>query len=86
MGLMMWVMMRGNKQQPADTVPKQAEPASLQARIDQLQAQQDHARHDATPELRPLASAPSDYAVEYGHTPTSPRGQVLARIRRHYQH
>lgn len=55
MGAMMWVMMRGNKQQPPgpETATKQAELASLQAQIDQLQAQRDHARNESTPEARP---------------------------------
>ena len=50
MGLMMWLMMRGNRQQPAagdDTAAKQAELAGLQAQIDQLQAQRDHERAEA---------------------------------------
>ncbi len=53
---MMWVMMRGNKQQPqppADTATKQAELAGLQAQIDQLQAQRDHERNNAAPDPRP---------------------------------
>jgi len=56
MGVMMWVMMRGNKQQPqppADTATKQAELAGLQAQIDQLQAQRDHERNNAAPDPRP---------------------------------
>ncbi len=56
MGVMMWVMMRGNKQQPqppADTATKQAELAGLQAQINQLQAQRDHERNNATPDPRP---------------------------------
>lgn len=46
MGLMMWLMMRGNRQRPAaaEAAPKQAELAALQAQIDQLQAQRDHER------------------------------------------
>lgn len=40
MGLMMWMMMRGNyKQQPTDdTASRQAELARMQAEIDQLRA------------------------------------------------
>lgn len=39
MGLMMWMMMRGNKQQPADdTTARQGELARMQAEIDQLRA------------------------------------------------
>lgn len=55
MGVMMWVMMRGNKQQPPapDTATKQAELAGLQAQIDQLQAQRDHERSNAATETRP---------------------------------
>lgn len=42
MGLMMWMMMRGNKQPPVpvDDPAKQAELARLQAQIDTLRAQQ----------------------------------------------
>lgn len=55
MGAMMWVMMRGNKQQPPtpDTAAKQAELAGLQAQIDQLQAQRDHERNNTATEPRP---------------------------------
>ncbi len=40
MGVMMWMMMRGQKAQPeaGDAAAKQAELARLQAQIDQLQA------------------------------------------------
>ncbi|MGI9157185.1 MAG: hypothetical protein ACR2FG_11180 [Marmoricola sp.] len=41
MGLMMWLMMRGKKNQPVPegtSAPKQAELARLQAEIDQLRA------------------------------------------------
>jgi len=41
MGLMMWMMMRGNKNQPATdetSTHKQAELARMQAEIDQLRA------------------------------------------------
>ncbi len=40
MGAMMWMMMRGNKSQPAEesTTHKQAELARMQAEIDQLRA------------------------------------------------
>jgi hypothetical protein len=46
MGAMMWMMMRGNKQQPGDgeAPAKQAELARLQAQIDQLQAERDEKR------------------------------------------
>ncbi|MCU4185769.1 hypothetical protein K6U06_15475 [Acidiferrimicrobium sp. IK] len=42
MGVMMWMMMRGNKQPagPADDPAKQAELARLQAQIDALRAEQ----------------------------------------------
>lgn len=44
MGLMMWMMTRGHKQQQADAegAAKQAELTRLQARIDQLRGGQDH--------------------------------------------
>ncbi len=53
MGLMMWMMMRGGKQEPtgADAVSKQAELSRLQAQIDQLQAARDYRRTD--PASRP---------------------------------
>lgn len=39
MGLMMWMMMRGNTQQPNDdTTARQAELVRMQAEIDQLRA------------------------------------------------
>ncbi len=39
MGLMMWMMMRGDKQQPNDdSATRQAELARMQAEIDQLRA------------------------------------------------
>jgi len=40
MGAMMWMMMRGNKSQPAEesTTHKQAELTRMQAEIDQLRA------------------------------------------------
>lgn len=39
MGLMMWMMMRGNNQQPSAAAdPRQAELARMQAEIDQLRA------------------------------------------------
>ena len=55
MGLMMWLMMRGNRQQPAadETAAKQAELAGLQAQIDQLQARRDHERGDAARQHQP---------------------------------
>ena len=45
MGAMMWLMMRGRKDQPADgeAAAKRAELAGLQAQIDQLQAERDRA-------------------------------------------
>ncbi len=48
MGAMMWMMMRGNKSQPAEesTTHKQAELARMQAEIDQLRAA-DRDRQDA---------------------------------------
>ena len=49
MGLMMWMMMRGSKQSPADSTSPQnsaAELARLRAEIDQLQAAQ---RQSPTP-------------------------------------
>ena len=55
MGLMMWLMMRGNHQQPAagDAAAKQAELAGLQAQIDQLQARRDHERAEAARQPQP---------------------------------
>jgi len=54
MGLMMWMMMRGNKNQP-DTdeasMHKQAELSRMQAEIDQLRA--DKERADAAAVRRP---------------------------------
>ncbi len=50
MGLMMWMMMRGeSKQEPtaADAVNKQAELTQLQAQIDQLKAEHDNRRTQA---------------------------------------
>lgn len=46
MGAVMWLMMRGRKDQPAegDAAAKQAELAGLQAQIDQLQADRDNTR------------------------------------------
>lgn len=46
MGAMMWLMMRGRKDQPADgdAEAKRAELAGLQAQIDQLQAERDNTR------------------------------------------
>lgn len=46
MGAMMWFMMRGRKEQPADgeATAKRAELAGLQAQIDQLQAERDSTR------------------------------------------
>ncbi len=48
MGAIMWMMMRGNKSQPAEesTTHKQAELARMQAEIDQLRAA-DRDRQDA---------------------------------------
>jgi hypothetical protein len=46
MGLMMWMMMRGNKNQTAAddaSMGKQAELARMQAQIDQLRADKDRA-------------------------------------------
>ncbi len=54
MGAMMWMMMRGNKGQPAEesTTHKQAELARMQAEIDQLRAADrdntDAARHPSS--------------------------------------
>ena len=57
MGLMMWLMMRGNRQQPAvgDAAAKRAELVGLQAQVDQLQAQRDHGheRGDAARQPQP---------------------------------
>ena len=50
MGVMMWLMMRGARQQPppaADAAAKRAELAGLQAQIDQLKAQRDHESSEA---------------------------------------
>jgi hypothetical protein len=38
MGLMMWMMMRGNKQPTEDATARQAELTRMQAEIDQLRA------------------------------------------------
>lgn len=38
MGLMMWTMMRGNKQPAEDTTTRQADLTRMQAEIDQLRA------------------------------------------------
>lgn len=55
MGLMMWLMMRGNHQQQAagHAAAKQAELAGLQAQIDQLQARRDHERAEAARQPQP---------------------------------
>jgi hypothetical protein len=51
MGLMMWLMMRGTRQQPppaGDAAAKRGELAGLQAQIDQLKAQRDHESTETT--------------------------------------
>ena len=47
MGLMMWMMMRGSKQEPtsdADIAAQQAELTRMRVEIDQLTAARDHER------------------------------------------
>ena len=56
MGLMMWLMMRGNRPQAAvrdDIVAKQAEFAGLQAQIDKLQARRDQEQAEAARQPQP---------------------------------
>lgn len=48
MGLMMWMMMRGNKQQSGDDAARQAELTRMRAEIDQLRAAE---RDRSTPRL-----------------------------------